>query len=1053
MTVFDITRIPLLRTIVSSTLKCTAFVTIVLMGSEAFSQIDFGKDVQPILADKCFTCHGPDDGQRVGDFRLDREEDAFSSKNGRHTIVRGDSKNSDLYRRITSQDPDVQMPPPESNLKLAPDQIATLKRWIDEGAKWQRHWSLVKPVNHRVPRHPDDDWCQSRLDFFVLDRLIEQGLQPSPVAEPHTLLRRATLALTGLPPSVEEVNEFLTDDDPRAWEKVVDRLLASPRYGERMAVDWLDAARYADTSGYQNDGPRDMWRWRDYVIESFNEDKPFDLFTVEQLAGDLLPRVGLSQKIATGFNRNHRGNAEGGIIPEEYQVEYVVDRVDTTATVWLGLTIGCARCHDHKYDPISQRDYYRLFAYFNNIPESGRAVKEGNSPPYIKAPTMGQQEQLAKLKGHLEELTQRYEELEEASKEEFQKWTSSITASSPSSRWTLTDGLLKRFSFDDGEGRNTDGTAASDAAEVERFSEGVIGEAVEFVGRSSMELGNVGHFGYFDKFTISAWIRPAEATGTIVSRMVPSNEASGYYIHLENGRVQVNLIKRWLDDSIRVESRESLAVDKWHHVAVTYDGSRQAAGVKMYVNGVATPLVTHADGLNQTFATDEPLRIGGSHSQFSGSIDELRVYDRVLTPVEARILATPQRLDSLAKIAPAERSQGQVDKLFRAFLSESTPVGSAHGDMIAAQRALADFDESLPTVMVMQELENRRPTHVLNRGQYDSPGDEVQPGIPEVFGQAPERFSNNRLRLADWIVSKDNPLTARVFVNRIWQMHFGTGLVPTTEDFGAQGAAPSHPELLDVMAVAFMRSGWRVKELHKMILMSATYQQSSEITPELKEVDPDNQLLARGPRFRLPAETIRDQALFIAGLLHEEIGGPSVRPYQPKGLWKEIASTTEYNQSQGTDLYRRSLYSYWKRTVAPPGMMTLDATSREACVVKRSRTNTPLQALTLMNDITFVEAARCMADRVLFYSDDDTDRIRYAFQLATARLPKAREEEILSKSLRRNRKRYKNNALAASELIAVGESSTGRERQAEELAAWTVVMSTILNLDEVLTLE
>ena len=1044
------------RCVASSVLMIVAFTSVAVAGD-----VSFNRDIRPILSDVCFKCHGPDEQQRVGKFRLDTKAGAFARVDGGHAVVPHDVDGSLLFQRLTSSDAEVRMPPPDSGRTLTAQQIELLRQWITDGAQWQEHWAFISPQQPDLPATAATDWCRNPIDHFVLARLEQQGLQPSPPTDRRTLIRRATLDLNGLPPTPGDVDTFVRDKSSDAWQHVVDRLLKSQRFGETMAIGWLDAARYADTSGYQNDGPRDMWRWRDWVIDAFNSNMPFDRFTVEQLAGDLVPNASLSQRIATGFNRNHRGNAEGGIIPEEYQVEYVVDRVDTTATVWLGLTMGCARCHDHKYDPVTQKDFYQVFAFFNNIPENGRAIKEGNSPPYIKAPTPEHQRTLQNMDVRVTASELRVQQISTQLQKELTAWQKSF-AGSKSVDWTITDGLVNRFEIN-GSVRDSvqkpDEAADSSAGDNEskmRYGPGQHGQSASFDGQHHADAGDVANFGYFDRFSIAAWVRPTEPTGTIVSRMIPVPQGSGYYVHLNNGRLQVNLVKRWLDDSIRVESRDKLPLNEWQHVTVTYDGSRVAKGIRAYRNGKPLELLVRYDGINQSFAAEEPLRIGGGHSHFTGNVDDVQLYDRALSAEEASHVAVPESVNQIIAIERQRRSAAQTSKLTKFFVQHhaSEDIQKAHVEIVAARRERAAFHESIPTVMVMREMETPRPTHILTRGQYDAPAQKVTAGVPDALPPFPAGAPSNRLGFAQWLVDPGHPLTARVAVNRIWQMYFGTGLVKTTEDFGAQGDMPSHPELLDWLATEFVHSGWDVKALHKLIVTSATYRQSSSATAELREKDPENRLLARGPRFRLPAETVRDQALFISGLLAERVGGPSVRPYQPDGLWKEIASTTNYEQSHGNDLYRRSLYTYWKRTVAPPTMVTLDATSRESCIVKRSRTNTPLQALALMNEVTFVEAARMLAQRVMNSSEAATDRrIGQAFQRVVSRLPTVKEREVMSQAYESYLGAFQENPQAAEKLLSVGESPHDTSLNAAESAAWTMVMSVILNLDEVVTKE
>jgi hypothetical protein len=959
-----------------------------------------------------------------------------------------------------------------------------------------------------------------------------------------TLIRRVTLDLTGLPPTPAEVDAFVADPSPDAYEKVVDRLLASSRYGERMAARWLDAARYADTHGYQTDGERHMWRWRDWVIDAFNSNLPFDRFTIEQLAGDLLPDATLDQRIATGFNRNHRGNSEGGIIPEEYAVEYVVDRVETTGTVWLGLTLGCGRCHDHKYDPVTQREFYQLFAFFNNVPEKGRAVKYGNSPPYIQAPTREQQRQLGELEKKYAAAEAKLRLLDAELTFALGLWERSPP--SPLPAWSLTDGLLVQASLDDlsvvaepfthdlappyGGVVNLDDLrrAGGVSPRVERpgennlrdpvprtpdqpdnrviaahdgdpdFVSGRIGRAGRFDGRRVLDAGDVADFGFYDKFTLAAWVWPDEGHGgTILSRMTDAPRGDGYALVLDGGKVQLNLVKRWLDDSLRVETERRLEPNRWHHIAATYDGSREANGVQIYIDGNPQPLRIVLDELNQSFATKEPLRIGGGggpDGRFRGLIDDVRVYRRVVTADEAVILATPDSLADILPITLEHRTPAQRLKLRFAFREHFAPeeIRAAYRDLIELRRQRDTFVERLPTVMVMEELPKPRDTRILIRGQYDKPGEPVSPGLPvSLTGGTPVAGIRNRLDFARWLVSPDNPLTARVTVNRLWQMLFGSGLVKTVDDFGSQGEWPTHPELLDWLACEFMESResrvenrgddtviaaqlavprWNIKRLLRLIVTSATYRQDSRIrrsearagpdaglSPLVSRLstvsDPDNRWLARGPRGRLSAEAIRDQALFASGLLIERLGGPSVMPYQPPGLWEELTGQSAPVE-HGESLYRRSLYTFWKRTVAPPTMMTFDASGREMCLVRETRTNTPLQALTLLNEVTFVEAARKLAERVLREAGPTpAEQLTLAYRLLTSRKPRPAELDVLARGLATHLAHFRAHRQAALDLLKSGESPRDESLDPAEVAAYAAIAGLILNLDETITKE
>jgi hypothetical protein len=1021
--------------------------------------VEFNRDIRPILSDNCFQCHGPDKAKRKADLRLDTEDGALADLGEARAIVPGDPAKSEVYRRITTDKASERMPPPKSAHRLTGLQIELLRRWIEQGAKWQKHWSFLPPQRPPLPQVKNTAWPRNALDRFILDRLEREGLHPSREADRITLLRRVTLDLTGLPPTPAEVDAFLADRSPDAYQKVVDRLLSSPRYGEHLAVPWLNAARYADTNGYQSDGERFMWRWRDWVIEAFNRNMPFDQFTIEQLAGDMLPGATLEQKIASGFNRNHRGNAEGGIIPEEYAVEYVVDRVDTTATVWLGLTMGCARCHDHKFDPIRQKEFYRVFAYFNNVPERGKAIKYGNSPPVIRAPTREQQEQLRELQGRLKAAKSRNHELQPRITRAQAEWEKSLKSAQTSDE-TITEGLLAHYPLD---GDATDHCNTSHKSAFQdgspAFAPGPLGRAGVFDGQRFLDAGDVGHFGFYDKFSCAAWIQPhGRQGGTILSRMKDVPEGAGYSIGLENSQVHVHLVVRWLDDAIRVHTERALAPDRWHHVVVTYDGSRVAAGIHIYLDGHLEKIQVALDDLNQDFRTAAPLRIGagnGPAGRFHGAIDEVRIYQGVLTAEDAGILATTEPVSLIAALPAEERSPPQTLKLHRCFLDKYAPadIRLAREGVLRLRKEEEQLLAHFPTTMVMEEMPRPRDTFVLVRGEYDKHGDKVTPGLPQSLPPLPAGVPNNRLGFARWVVSPSNPLTARVTVNRYWQMLFGTGLVKTVEDFGSQGEWPSHPELLDFLATEFVSNGWDVKGILKTIVLSATYRQSSKVRPELLRRDPENRLLARGPRVRLAAETVRDQALSASGLLVEKLGGPSVKTYQPARLWKELADK-EYHPDKGENLYRRSLYTFWKRTVAPPAMITFDAAGRETCVVRETRTNTPLQALTLMNEVTYVEASRLLAQRVLHEAGPTPEqRLTLAFRLLTARPPRPTELKLLLADLEEHRVHYRRDPQAALKLLAVGEAQRDEKLDAAELAAYTAVANLILNLDETITKE
>jgi hypothetical protein len=1019
--------------------------------------IEFARDIRPILAANCFQCHGPDAEQREADLRLDQREAVLGEEGASRVVIAGAPNKSELYRRITAPDEDSRMPPPESRDRLRPAQIELIRQWIRQGAKWQPHWAFVGPARPALPTVETVAWARNGIDAFVLSRLEQEGLTSSPEADRDTLIRRVTFDLTGLPPTLEEIDAFRTDKAPGAYERIVDRLLDSPRYGERMAVDWLNAARYADTYGYQDDGEVSMWRWRDWVIEAFNANMPFDQFTIEQLAGDLLPNPTLEQRLATGFNRNHRANSEGGAIPEEFRTEYVVDRVDTTATVWLGLTMICARCHDHKYDPIRQRDFYKLFAFFNNVPEDGRARKQGNTPPFIPAPTREEQAREAELQGELQAAQLALANLEPEITRLQAEWEESVL-STQLADFTVTRSLESHFPLDgslnDEQKKAKEVQAVGGAA---RYDAGRLEQCLVMDGNYHVDAGDVADFSDDDKFTFAAWIWPEEGcSGSVVSRTENGAKPEGIDLLAREGRIRVHLNVQWIDDSIRLEVTTPLPMRQWTHVAFTVDGSEFARGVHVYFNGIPQPVSVEIDSLYQSFGNNGPLRIGASGdpaSRLRGRIDDVRVYDDELTPAEIEIIATPASVSEIIARPANQRNAGEAHKLRACFLARFAPeqIMAAAQRVDAAQQALKQLVAGYPTVMVMEEQAERRPTHVLYRGKYDEPREEVLPDVPTVLPPLPAGVPRNRLSLARWLVDPRNPLTARVTVNRLWQMSFGVGLVKTAEDFGSQAEPPSHPLLLDWLAREFVDSGWNVKAMRRLIVTSATYQQSSNVTPRQLAIDPSNRLLSRGPRFRLPAEMIRDQALFASGLLVEHVGGPSAKPYQPPGLWEEL-SNDKYKQDHGEQLYRRSLYTFWKRTIPFPAMALFDAPNRETCCVRGDRTNTPLQALTLMNETSFVEASRALAERVLREGrGEPTGRLDRAFRIVTCRDPQATERQVLQAGFARHLEHYRRHLDEARMLIAVGEKQPPESIDEAKLAAYTAIANLLLNLDEAIT--
>ena len=1045
----------------------TAICCAVLAQDKKQPSVDFNRDISPILSDTCFACHGPDDRQRKAGLRFDTKQGAFAKAG---VISPGDSSNSRLIKRITATQPEMRMPPPGSDRSLTANQIELLRRWIDEGAKWETHWAYLPPKRVEPPRVANTAWLRNPIDNFILERLEREGLNPSPQADMATLLRRVSLDLTGLPPTPAEIDSFLKDTAPDAYEKQVDRLLSSSHYGERMAMQWLDLARYADTHGYHIDSHRDMWRWRDWVISAFNRNLPFDQFTIEQLAGDLLPNATVEQQIASGFNRNHMINFEGGAIPEEYQVEYVVDRVETTSNVWMATTLGCARCHSHKYDPITQKEFYQFFAFFNTISEEGLDGRTGNAKPFLALPTSEQKTKSDQLSSAIKGKETALDGKEVVASQE--QWEKGFVDKSAKS---LVSGITAHYELDgslsDVSGRYQQGrTLSGDPT----FGAGQVGKSISFDGYSHISFGRVGNFAEKDQFTIAFWMRGNGNTPIAVLQKIDNpSTRRGYEFLLDDhelvgiqkraAHLTIRLTSNWPDNSIQIKTTERLTLGDWYHITLTYDGSGKAAGLHLYLNGKLAKTHVAQDSLSGTIVNDAELQIGNKNlgGPFRGNIDDLRLYKRSLDNSETEELAIRYPIQTILAGVSGKRSKEDDARVRDYFLTYEAPAAfrEAYADLKDLRRQKESLEKTIPTVMIMSELEKPRETFVLGRGDYRNQTEKVSPGVPAVLSSYPQNAPINRLGLAKWLVSPDHPLTARVTVNRYWQMYFGTGIVKTSENFGMQGEPPFHPELLDWLATEFIRNGWDVKSMQRLIVTSAAYQQSSLVSPDLLAKDPENRLLARGPRMRLSAETVRDNALAISGLLNTDIGGPGVFPYQPKGLWDELAfgdgfSAQSFTQSTGRDLYRRSMYTFWKRTVPPPQLVTFDAPDREKCTARRAVTNTPLQALVLMNDPTYIEAARHLAQRTMTEGGRDVQsRINFAFRLATSRLPNAKERQVLQVLFDQQLSRYRGDKKAVSDLLAVGESKCDARLNPSELAAWTILASAILNLDETITRE
>ncbi len=994
--------------------------------------VDFARDVQPILAQHCYACHGPDSATRKADLRLDQRDDALAQ------VSPGHASDSELYRRLVSSDPDVRMPPPKAQHQPSLEEIATLKRWIEAGAPWQELWSLQPIKRPALPKVAQEDWPTGALDHFTLAQMEAHDVKPAEPASRYAWLRRVTFDLTGLPPTAKEMEDFIADKSPGAEQTVIDRLLASPAYGENFARRWLDLARYADTHGYNVDSHRDMWRYREWVIQALNENMSFDRFTIEQLAGDLLPEPTIDQLTATGFHRNLPVNDENGAFAEEYRHAYVVDRVNTTGTVWLGMTLGCAQCHDHKYDPISQRDFYRMAAFFDNIDEKGLDGQYGNAGPVIKSPTRKQQRELAKLQAKMSRLRTSYADYITTEDPLMSKW---VTKAQQQGRAEVVaeDQLVAKLSFDT----------------ADPFPEGfgLVGDGSYVTGKEGQALiagGNVRLVFTRDVTgprSISAWVYP---TTTRPQTLYHWEDDEGNRVELVQSGNQFTLSSAQSGGAIAQweATANTWETNAWQHVALAIDpaspeSTRLWVGGKRLAWEKASPMAAEE--------TEEP-EAGEWLLAIRGLLDEVRIDARSWSDAEVKILAADDPISAVLAKAADQRTPDESLRLKEFYLRETNQdFVRLEASMEDLRRQIELLERSFPETMVMREREEPRVTHMRKRGQWDQPGEIVQPGLPTQLFEGTASEVGNRLQLAQWLVDPANPLTARVVANRTWQHYFGRGLVETVDDFGMRGQLPSHPRLLDFLASELIASGWDMKHLHRLIVSSRTYRQSSSVGRAQYEADPDNRLLARGPRTRLTGEEVRDQALLASGLLVREIGGVSVKPYQPAGLWEELSKGSEFTaqefvQDHGDRLYRRSLYTYWKRSSPPPNMTAFDAPNREICVAQRSRTNTPMQALVLLNDVTFVEAAKVLAADVTKKHHGDTPAaIGEAFRRIVSRPIHEDELGLLETLYREEFQKFVGHPEATQQWLSEGETTVTASPQ---LAAMAVVCHTIMNLDE-----
>ncbi|MEM9917243.1 MAG: DUF1553 domain-containing protein [Bacteroidota bacterium] len=1029
-------------------------------------KIDYNIHVKPILSDRCFACHGNDKNKLAAGLRLDNAHDAYAElpdSPGAVAIAPGDLTKSEVIRRLFSDDPDQVMPPPESNLVLTPSEKAILTQWIDEGAEYKPHWAFTAPQPPPIPKVQQEDWAVHPIDRFVLKTLESKGWQPSPEADRESLLRRVTFDLTGLPPTIEEIDRFTNDPSPEAYEKVVGRLLQSPHYAERMATDWLDLARFADTHGYTVDRYRDMSPWRDWVIGAFDQNMPYDTFTIWQLAGDLLPNASQEQILATGFNRNHQQNMEGGIVDEEFRVEYVADRTNTLGAAFLGLTVECARCHDHKYDPISHKEYFELFSFFNNVQEAGQ-ISWNNAMP---GPTLLLADEKVEaiidfLDDQIAEQQAAIEQIQTKETPAFQRW---LEGSKRKALNSANAGLLAHFNFENRRIVNRLQAAQKGVLKQmftqsknlkTEFVEGQEGNGLRLDGDAWVDLGSVGIFDMASPFSVGLWVKlPKDLENGVLFHKghgAALYNFRGYHLALKNNQLEILMAHAAPYNAI-IQYADDLPREEWIHLLMTYDGSAKAAGLHTYLNGRRLQTKVTSDHLSKDILfqfEQEPepgLQIGARWrgAGIKGAVvDDIKVFNRTLSAPEALRLAAPTSFKQHLQ-QPSEAFTAEEKEELKAFyFSEHQEITAAQQKLRMLRKEQNTTRDNIQEVMVMQEMPEARPTYLLERGQYDAPGERVHPATIAAVLPLPASYPKNRLGLARWLFHPDHPMTARVAVNRYWQQFFGRGLVKSADDFGNQGEMPSHPELLDWLAMSFRDSGWDVKALLKQIVLSATYRQSSKIRDELAAQDVENVYLWRGPTVRLTAEMMRDNALAASQLLVRKIGGKSVKPYQPKGLWAINGNT--YQADSGENLYRRSLYSFWKRSMPLPTQGTFDAPNRSVCTVKRQKTSTPLQALVLLNDPTFLEAAKVLGEQM---SRKENNRLAIVdtFRKLSGRKPLEGELDVLLELQQKEYEKFVRHPEKMSGWLKAGAYELDAKLPPEKVAANAVVASTILNAD------
>ncbi|MEZ6094252.1 MAG: DUF1553 domain-containing protein [Pirellulaceae bacterium] len=1031
-------------------------------------ELDFERDVRPILAEYCFACHGPDAASREADLRLDDRDSAIDMG----AIEPGDPDSSELISRLITDDPDAVMPPPSTKKHLTPEQIETLKQWIADGAQYELHWAFRGPEKPESPKLENDTWSKSAIDGFVLKSMREHGLEPNAEATPRQLFRRIHFDITGLPPTPVDVDSFVADYEANHDEALsawIDKLMARPEWGEHRGRYWLDAARYGDTHGMHFDNYREMWPYRDWVIRAFNQNQPFDQFTKEQIAGDLFDQPTEDQLVATGFQRCNITTNEGGTIEEENLALYAADRVQTISWVYMGVTMNCCQCHDHKFDPFTMRDYYSMAAFFRNTTQTGLDgnSKDGRSA-VVYLPREEDRDRWVALPAEIAAAEQAVTTRRETAKADYESWIHSLNVESILQSLPV-NGMVAHFPIDEGRGNETKAkvgsiNSAQFIGDAEWTNEGKRGPAAILRPGKTIEIGDIGNFELNEPFSFGAWIKTADKNtfGGIIARMDEGKEFRGWDLWQNGGTFAVHFVDAWPGNALKVRTKTDVVrPGEWQHVFVTYDGSTKPDGIRIFINGVEAPKNVDANTLQTgaSIKSETPLRIGqrsvGQHFN-GGSVQDFQLFDRSLSGDEVSRIAKGQFLIDLLSKPRAEWSEEQKKSIYEHFLvSVDTEYPQFVNNRDSLQREYTAIRDRSPLTHVQREkADSSAMANVLMRGEYDRKGDEVEANAPGALPPLPSGAPKNRLGLAEWLVADENPLTARVTVNRFWQQLFGTGIVPTAEDFGVMGMPPSNPELLDWLAVDFREHGWDVKRFFKQVLMSATYRQSAVVTPEKLEIDPQNQWLSHGPRFRMDAEMIRDAALAESGLLSKKMFGPSVKPYQPEHIWDVVGlpegNTRNYQQSEGEDLYRRSLYTFWKRMAPPPNMESLNAPSREVCVVKRERTNTPLQALVTLNDPIFFESAVELARSLMADQGNDSTRIiRELGQRVLSRDFTDAEQAIIVEDLAAYQKHYSENPEDALAIVRVAQTESSTDaKTAAELAAWSMVCNSVLNLDE-----